>query len=373
MTRWSLLILGGLGLLCAWARTASALDLAAGDILVVDATLAAVVHVDPVAGDRTILSSSSVGAGTNFAIPLDIALESSGHLLVTDLGLQALFRVDPATGDRTVLSSSTVGNGPVPFFSWGVTIGLDGNVYVTSAGAVIRVDPVTGDRTLATSTDQTFQCVASGDPYACCTGFQTGDGNYPCAPGVGSGPELDQPRGIEAEPTGDFLFVESTPFGSVALLHRFSTLSGDRVTLSGFGETPLGMAIESNGKVLAADISINVIYRVDPSTGSSSPLYGSGPAMLPRYIALNASGDALVTDGTGAVFLVDAATGDRSIVSSSTVGAGPNFVFPQGIVVVGPATPPIPALPSRGIAVFVALSLGLLVFKALHREDSHRL
>ncbi len=370
MLRGPCIVLVGLGLLSLGVGTASALDLAPGDILVADAGLAAVIHVDPVSGDRTILSSSSVGAGTNFVFPLAITLESSGHILVADPN--AILRVDPASGDRTVVSSPTVGSGPVILGGWGLTIGLDEQAYVTSLGAVIRIDPITGDRTLATSTDQTYRCLASGDPFACCTGFQTGDGNYPCSPSVGSGPLVYSPRGIDTEPNGDFLFVESTDMNSLGLMYRFSSLNGDRVNVAGFGfgDAPLGMAIEADGKVLVVDILIDAIYRVDPGSGSSAQLAGSGPELSdPRYIALNESGDALVTDTTiDAVFLVDAASGDRSIVSSSSVGTGPDFNFPQGIAVVGPAQAPVPALPARGIVAFVALALGFLLLgrRSLH-------
>lgn len=362
MLRGTSILLVGLGVLTLGVAPAVAVDIATGDILVADASMPAIVHVDPATGDRTIVSSSSVGTGTNFVLPTGITLEASGHILVSDLALQGLVRVDPVSGDRTVLSSPTVGSGPVILGPWGLTIGMDGQAYVTSVGAVIRVNPITGERTLVTSTDQTFKCLASGDPFACCTGFQAGNGTYPCATSVGSGPTLDELRGIDMEPSGDFLFVESTPQGSVSPMHRFSAFTGDRVSVAAFGDSPLGMVIESDGKVLAIDQLIGTIYRVDPSTGSSTQLFGTGPSLSnPRYIALNDSGDALVTDGGGAVFLVDATSGDRSIVSSSSVGTGPDFAFPQGIAVVGPTQLPVPALSTRGIIAFVLLVLAVLL------------
>jgi streptogramin lyase len=105
-----------------------------GSILVAEADsylgteFRALFRVNPDNGVRTILSGckqpgclSIVGAGTNFSIPLGLALDASGEILVTDYGLGAVFRVDPISGDRIVFSgcvdpscSSNNGSGP-PF------------------------------------------------------------------------------------------------------------------------------------------------------------------------------------------------------------------------------------------------------------------
>jgi hypothetical protein len=50
------------------------------------------------------LAQSRVGSGAASKFPLAIAVEVSGTLLVTDVDLRAVLRVDPVTGDRTVVS-----------------------------------------------------------------------------------------------------------------------------------------------------------------------------------------------------------------------------------------------------------------------------
>ena len=45
-----------------------------------------------------------IGRGQPFAFPVAIAVEANGQLLVADHLLQAVVRVDPITGDRTLLS-----------------------------------------------------------------------------------------------------------------------------------------------------------------------------------------------------------------------------------------------------------------------------
>ena len=78
----------------------------------VDLGLGAVIRVDPVSGDRTILSDASIGSGPGFVSPFGIAVEADGGLVVRDFGLDAVVRVDPVSGDRTLISDPSIGSGP---------------------------------------------------------------------------------------------------------------------------------------------------------------------------------------------------------------------------------------------------------------------
>jgi DNA-binding beta-propeller fold protein YncE len=55
--------------------------------------------------------------------------------------------------------------------------------------------------------------------------------------------------------------------------------------------------------------------------------------LFPRGIALDSANNrALVVDSSlAAVVAVDLSTGDRTILSDSVTGMGPNFLFPEGI------------------------------------------
>ena len=92
-------------------------------LVVVDTHLAAVPRVDPVSGDRTIVSDAGTGSGFGFgglAVPTSIAVEGTGSLVVLGVccGLEPfnsyMLRVDPVSGDRTVVSGLGIGRGP-PF------------------------------------------------------------------------------------------------------------------------------------------------------------------------------------------------------------------------------------------------------------------
>jgi len=83
-----------------------------GSLMVVDFGLEAVVRVDQVSGDRTIISDTSIGSGPGFESPLGIAVEADGSLVVVDTGLEALVRVDQVSGNRTIISDAGIGSGP---------------------------------------------------------------------------------------------------------------------------------------------------------------------------------------------------------------------------------------------------------------------
>jgi streptogramin lyase len=135
-------------------------QLNSGDILVTDPIAGtggqgALFRVDPITGERTLLSDFGVGAnqGEN---PAGVAVEASGNILVADPavgGQGVLFRVDPITGERTVLSDFDVGpnEGENPF---GVAVEASGSILVIDFdglgldGVLFRVDPITGDRTV---------------------------------------------------------------------------------------------------------------------------------------------------------------------------------------------------------------------------------
>jgi hypothetical protein len=139
-----------------------------GQILVIDVgagtgVRGALFRVDPVTGERTVLSDFGVAvAGEPLGVtPFGVAIESTGQILVTDLNAGteargALFRVHPATGVRTVLSdfgvavAGPLGNTPrgVAIESTGQILVIDEDVGTEGRGTLFRVDPVTGLRTV---------------------------------------------------------------------------------------------------------------------------------------------------------------------------------------------------------------------------------
>src|SRR5215207_5413697 len=96
-------------------------------------------------------------------------------------------------------------------------------------------------------------------------------------------------------------------------------------------ETPTGLAVEADGKLLFTDLSLLAVVRVDPSSGDrtivSDAGTGSGPDFQsPINLAVEAGGQLVVVDtGLSAVLRVDPASGDRTVVSDANTGTGPSF------------------------------------------------
>jgi hypothetical protein len=55
------------------------------------------------------LREEAQGSGPAFRNPWGIAVEANGNLVVVDLGLAAVVRVNPVSGDRTIVSDANTG------------------------------------------------------------------------------------------------------------------------------------------------------------------------------------------------------------------------------------------------------------------------
>jgi hypothetical protein len=328
-------------------HTAAAAALQPGDIVVTaefSRTDVGLMVVDPVTGNRTILSDNTHGIGPAFTAVGGVSLLPNGDLLVgdgnsfTSLKQSRLIEVDPATGNRTILSGSGVGTGP-DFQT--VLSGLPyGNSIIAvdqqSQGTLFSVDPTTGNRT-----------ILSGN-------------------GVGSGPVFSA-SGTAILGTSAVVAVRSAN-----QLLSVDLTTGDRTIFSGptvgtgpSFNVPVAVTLGSAGSLIADDTS--AIYRVDPSTGNrtiiSSATVGSGPiwsAGNPYGLTTDANGTIVMAAiFSAAIYSIDPLTGNRTILSDSTHGTGPIALALEDPVV-------IPNVPEPSTIVLAALGgLALLAMRRL--------
>lgn len=253
-----------------------------GSILVASPTSANLVRVDPLTGDRVVVSGcadpacvATVGAGPPFLGPRFVALAAGGQILVADRsipGIYAIVSVDPDTGARTTLSgcvdaacSAVVGAGPAMRRLFGIVLGPDGRLFVADDLAVYAIEPGSGDRVLL-----------SGCPDAS------------CAVPVGAGPAFGEPADLVVAKDGSLLVpyrLEGRLFGS---LRRIDPATGERVLVSGcesldcdtvrgggpaFAE-PFGVGFDRRGRLLVSDSRLDALLRVDLVTGDRTLLSG---------------------------------------------------------------------------------------------------
>jgi len=342
MYRFAVRLSLGLALLLA-AQPAQCITLKSGEIIVAGSLTPAsqapdfaLLAVDPATGDRTILSSDTVGAGPSFNFPpsetvggaetWSVHYEADGALLVAENALggngvpsdSRIYRVDPTTGNRTLISTS--GYDTAPTGNAGPFVGLyydarefGSGVLVTGQGnnfALINV--ATGDRTL-------FPAGGGSGPAPTATGFAIAGTNV--------------------------YFGNEAP----ATIMKLDTLTGARSIISGSGvgtghalTLPTDVLIDGAGNLFVLD-NLQELLRIDPVTGNrtvvSDPTVGSGPAFSAFMLAQAANGTLLtVTFGLSAagsqVMSIDPLTGARAIVSSAALGTGPTIYRASGITVV---------------------------------------
>ncbi len=286
----------------------------------------ALMLIDPVSGDRTIISDDSVGSGPSFlpTLPVgdtisvlipSISLQADGSLLVTAegeisqpsgplLNYGRVFRVDPASGDRTIVSDLSTNSGPSSFYYGAAESGA--NITLSGSAGLLSIDPATGDRSLLSGTSvgtgpdikQSTGFVQSGSTFFVAdeVGNQimqvnalNGNRTVVSSASIGTGPSLNGPAGVALDGAGNLLV--STSAGSILSV---SLSSGNRSTIasttvgSGIGPSVIGeFGLATSGAIIGADYTDNAILSIDPTTGNrmvlSDATHGLGPGLFQPF------------------------------------------------------------------------------------------
>jgi streptogramin lyase len=257
-------------------------------------------RVEPVTGDRTIISDATHGSGPQFDFteaptggpPSGVSRMAGGDLLVS--ATNGLFSVDPTTGDRTQITSRPAAD----------AIQVGNQIYAVDGPELFRVDPVTGNIT---------NLVGLGGSAAA---LIFTDGKL-FAPGPGAFNSYSLSGALVASylPTNFIFSMAATPDGTVLFGTASATLAGTAVgsfnpnvqdpfdyrrLTTGTGPTLdaiTGVGVAPNGTVWAANYRFNVKVN-------------------------------------GSVVGIDPTTGNFTTLSDSTHGAGPTFLNPDGLAVV---------------------------------------
>jgi sugar lactone lactonase YvrE len=281
--RWLAAALALLG----FGAPASAVELRAGDLVVVDAGRSSptvqpprVLRVDPVSGAQTLIS-----AGGLLVAPVAVALAGTGAIFVSDSGggpnQGAILRIDPATGGQQVVEGS-----------FGGLLGVardraSGNLYAADAAeaTLFRVDPLSGGKTP-----------------------------------VSSGGLLALPQAVAVAPSG-LVFLTSFATNAWRIVRVDPAVVGSQTSIASGFELPSGIAADASGQLWVVDAQTATVVRVDPATGGKTPLASGGQLVVPFGIAAAAGGQLVLTDwGTAsvppAVIRKNATTGAETLVSS---------------------------------------------------------
>jgi DNA-binding beta-propeller fold protein YncE len=269
--------------------------------LLCDVAERALLALDLVTGQWSVISDDLVGLGDPLQRPQAVALLPGGRAAIADAIAGDLVVVDLASGDRTTLAS-------LSFLPLAVAFDVsNGRILVLGSNALAAVDPVTGAVTVVASQ------------------------------GKGAGPLLVSANGLFADATTGVAFVTD---GALAAVLAVDPVTGDRTivsdALTGSG-TPFSLprAIAPSGtRLLVADTVRDGLFSVDRGTGErtlvSAAEAGTGaPLLAPRDVAI-AAGEALVVDLAQGLVAVEE-DGDRRLVSGPGMGSGPAFATPLGV------------------------------------------
>lgn len=295
-------------------------DTASNSIIVPDSSVDAIYRVNLENGNREIVSSNTKGIGTNFNAPINAVLDTTTNplfprMLVLDSGLDALLYVDLTSGDRTIISSATMGTGTNFQIPRDLTVDYANNdAYVVEAyviggilkGFVHRVDLSNGNRTLVSSEN-----LGAGINLVLSNSIAFDNVTTPSTPRllVGDG----QTFGIvDVDPvSGDrSMFSSSQPTGvGIGILLPTETLLDS-----------------TNARLLVVDSSRNSIIAVNlldasrtlisGNNSDSTSVLGNGPLKLKSSgIDSDFDNDVLYLGGGESIVMVDALTGERVIIS----------------------------------------------------------
>jgi DNA-binding beta-propeller fold protein YncE len=245
---------------------------------------AALVAVDLSTGDRTVISGLGTGAGVELSAPVDVVLDAANQrALLTDFDGGKTIAVDLGTGDRALFSDEATTSGPLLEFPTGMAVDA-------TRGRVLIFD---GPRHSLFGVD-----------------LQTEARTVLLGEAIGSGYELRYPNELVLDPEARRVLVYDDASEAAALVaidpetSARSVISSDTV-----GEGPLPEDVWA----LALD--------------SSGP---DGPGQPGRQRVLAAG---LLDEETIGIFAVDLATGDRTVLSGGSVGAGPALGVIKAVLV----------------------------------------
>jgi streptogramin lyase len=230
---------------------------------------------------------------------------------------------------------------------WSLAIG--DVVTVTSDGNVVRIDPATGAQTLLADVGAGefvgLGLESSGDLLvtdmldAELLRIDASDGRVSLVSSGGTS-LWASPQQLAARPTGDAVVCDEV--GDAIL--EIDPGSGAQTILSNGGllSSCVGVALEANGDALVSDLA-NGLLRVAAGAGAQTQIPVSPALDDPRGLALEDAGHVVVVDSVlDAVYRVALASGTRTTVSSgqNLVDARGIAVEPNGKLVVTESSPP---------------------------------
>ena len=335
--------------------------------------------MDAATGNRSVFSSATVGAGPvpvqYNGLELDIA---RNRVLVFDRW--AVYAVDLATGNRSLVSNESFDPPDISRGFSSLTAGQNGVSHLLDEfnNAIVRLDLFSGVRESISSSGLTNSSplishpvvggglrleypgdvafdeaanrvfVAENDTYAdplIEIDLATGDRLRVLDSGMGTGTTFRRPTGVAV--ASALLAYASDSVADT--LSEVDLATGNRRVLAGdpsgrgtINQDLTGVALSNDAQfAFVIDYIRDSLFSVNLASGVlqtvSDVNTGAGP-LLNNPVDLQVEGQGAIiyvaqrgSGGAGTLLAVDSVTGNRRVVSSSTVGRGASLVAPVGL------------------------------------------
>jgi len=212
-------------------------------------------------------SANGTGSAARFRSPGAVAVDASGNVYVADTGNHTVRKITPAGAATTFAGTAgspgnVDGTGAAARFNnpAGITIGLDGNLYVAD----------TGNHTIRMITSTKIVTTLAGTP-----------GVVGSADGTGSSALFSGPKGIAMDWGGKLYVADSgnntirkvSPDGTVVTVAGTAGVAGyaDASSLAGsLYNNPTGVIVDLTGNIYVADTGNNTMRMLEPRDGVST-------------------------------------------------------------------------------------------------------
>ncbi len=299
-------------------------------------------------GERTVLSSTgavdkllntaAVGGGAGLFLPENLVLDQANNrVLAADSVNDNIVALDLNTGERSVILNQNAAGGSGPAFRLVRSVLLD-----AANNRLLIMDGFNGDmRLFAVNLSTRNRTIIS-------------------AAGVGSGPTLNVSEPMALDSANNRILVADRNNQSGVVL-SINLSNGNRQVISGFNTqtstlvgagttflSPASLRFDSaRNVVLIADQQRNAVFLVDLATGArtlvsgtdpnTNQAVGNGPA-FGRPIGADFVGErqaVVLDDDMETVFMVDLVTGERQFLPGNAIGSGPRLETPRAFALNG--------------------------------------
>ncbi len=287
------------------------------------------IRVDPDTGQQTPLSSDAISILDLFADPANVVVAPSGGLLVADSsaygGTGAVIGVDPISGQQSLVSNNATS--PTPLFAspFGIVLERNGTVLIAdpespapvsgTSGAIIAVDPTTGVQKPITSNDSS-QLALFGDPLGIAietpgTLLVANTSPDPLENGVilvsrfsgqqyglATDANFAAPTGISMDLDGKALIADRDAFGGGGGVIRVEPSNGAKSTVSGNPNSTDALFVDPSGILVVPPTCFGDYATITGTEGADALTGTAGPDL----IAARGGGD--IVDGKGGADLI---------------------------------------------------------------------